>query len=483
MVQTVLIFMAGPYDYTVNIPQPPAQNFLQSLMGIQQLKQMQEQSAIQQQQAGFQMQQAQFAQEKQPLELAAMRAAEKSALASAAESGERKGLIGTQAKAAEFELDQKKNFQADMNKLASDPSKWTADKFMELGLKYPQSDWVNLAKMRNTLPTKVTNFGDNLGQQLVLSSQIGDTKTGNALLENALNVAKGDPELSSLVPRIEQLKDQYGKYPEQSATIAGMALQMFSPEKAKAMFGAIEERNKSEEIKAKTEGQLLKNRIDKYEADNGISLADIAKNKNELFKLEAAERAHVQSNPFVRKYIDSRTAFEMMKEAAPNASGDETLLTQFVKMGDPGSVVSVTEKGGVKNVTFSDYIGSLQARLVNDGSLSDAKRKELKDQAFKMLQAPLKQYKEYQEKSEPMYRERGLNPKNIFVLPSSEQILEDSKTQAAGPSSEEARIRAMLRPAAGFGNTMTPSRIQPQGGTFQGTPTDVDAILKQYGPR
>jgi hypothetical protein len=59
--------MAGPYDYSINIPQPPAQNFLQSLMGIRQLQQMEEQSAIQQQQAAF-------AQQMQPLQIEAERA-------------------------------------------------------------------------------------------------------------------------------------------------------------------------------------------------------------------------------------------------------------------------------------------------------------------------------------------------------------------------------------------------------------------------
>jgi hypothetical protein len=62
MVQAILIFMAGPYDYTVNIPQPPAQNFLQSLLGIQQLQGLQQQQDIQQQQA-------QFAQQMQPLQI------------------------------------------------------------------------------------------------------------------------------------------------------------------------------------------------------------------------------------------------------------------------------------------------------------------------------------------------------------------------------------------------------------------------------
>jgi hypothetical protein len=54
--------MAGQYDYTVNIPQPPAQNFLQSLLGIQQLQGLQQQQDIQQQQA-------QFAQQMQPLQI------------------------------------------------------------------------------------------------------------------------------------------------------------------------------------------------------------------------------------------------------------------------------------------------------------------------------------------------------------------------------------------------------------------------------
>lgn len=66
--------MAGPYDYTINIPQPPAQNFLQNLLGIQQLRQMQEQGAMQQQQSAIQQQQAQFAQQMQPLQLQAERA-------------------------------------------------------------------------------------------------------------------------------------------------------------------------------------------------------------------------------------------------------------------------------------------------------------------------------------------------------------------------------------------------------------------------
>jgi hypothetical protein len=130
---------------------------------------------------------------------------------------------------------------------------------------------------------------------------------------------------------------------------------------------------------------------------------------------------------------------------------------------------------------LSDYTTSLYAKLKNDGSLGDTKRKELKDAAFRMLQAPQKQYKEYQDNLDSVYRERGLNPKNIFVLPSSEQILEDATKQAgADMSTEEQRIRGMLRPAAGFGDTMTPSSpMVPQGRITIGG-SDIQSILNKY---
>ena len=492
--------MAGPYDYTVNIPQPPAQNFLQSLTGIMQIRNMQDQAAIAQQAADIQKQQAGFAQELQPLEKQRLEATI---------AAQRAGTSATQTsqQAAAYQLQQRKDLDAELLGMSSDPSKFTAENLQKLAVRFHSVDPTLLTRsgeMRKNIPDQAKIFGDNIAKNLVLTSVTGDSGAAIQQLDEQLKAAKNTPGLQDFVPKIEQLRDNFIKYPDQTVGLAAVGQTLFAPDQGKAITDVLSEQAKIKETQAKTkkedaarEGQLLDNRIKQYEADTGMSLKDIAKNKEERFKTEAAERAHIESEPFVRKYIDSRTAFEMIKKAPQNASGDEILLTQFVKMGDPGSVVSVTEKGGTRNVTLSDYVTSLYAKLKNDGSLGDTKRKELKDAAFRMLQAPQKQYKEYQDNLEPVYRERGLNPKNIFVLPSSEQILEDAKQQAAGPtgaintgtmpvapvSAEESRIRAMLRPAAGFGNTMTPSQIQPQGGTFQGTPSDVDAILKQYGPR
>jgi len=429
--------MAGPYDYTVNIPQPPAQNFLQSLTGIMQIRNMQDQAAIAQQQADIQKQQAGFAQELQPLEKQRLEATI---------AAQRAGTSANQTaqQTAQYQLDQRKALDTELLGISSDPSKFTADNLQRVAVKFHNVDptlLVRAGEMRKSLPDQVKIFGDNVAKNLVLTSVTGDSEAAIKQLDKQLEAAKNTPGLQDFVPKIEQLRDNFIKYPDQTVALAAVGQTLFAPDQGKAITDVLSEQAKIGKAKAETkkeeaalEGQLLDNRIKKYEADNGISLKDIQKNKEEKLKLETAERVHIEAQPFVRKYVDSRTAFEMMKTADPTASGDEALLTQFVKMGDPGSVVSVTEKGGVKNVTLSDYIGSLQAKLAGEGSLGEAKRKELKDQAYKMLKASEKQYKEYESKSTVRYKKQGLDPENIFVLPSSEQLREDAKKQAAGPA-------------------------------------------------
>jgi len=119
--------MAGPYDYTINIPQPPAQNFLQSLMGIRQLQQMEDQSALQQQQAAIAQQQAAFQQQMQPLEMAKAQAAIAAARASAAQSGASTNLLGIQASAAKLGLADKQLISSTLQNYFKDETKTVKD--------------------------------------------------------------------------------------------------------------------------------------------------------------------------------------------------------------------------------------------------------------------------------------------------------------------------------------------------------------------
>lgn len=112
--------MAGPYDYTINIPQPPAQNFLQSLLGIQQLKQMQEQSAIQQQQAAIAQQNAAFEQQMQPLRLKQLQEQINA-------SKTQQGLLGTQVDIAKLNLEEKRLVSSTLQNYLNDDTKTVKD--------------------------------------------------------------------------------------------------------------------------------------------------------------------------------------------------------------------------------------------------------------------------------------------------------------------------------------------------------------------
>lgn len=441
--------MPGPYDYTVNIPQPPAQNFLQSLSGIMQIRNMQDQAEIARQQS-------EFAKQMQPLEMARVKAATDAQRAAIAQSATSRdvALEGLRQSKITFDREEAKAKEgdkliADINELAKDPTSATRDKLLSLSYRAAAFNPKAYEPLKNMLKEhpRTGKMLENTASDVVFSIQGGQPDVALSSVEKNIKAAENtlqanpeDKEAKAALEFLAPVKKLLDEKKDGSAMVFGANfLRNVYPEQfdqvtkdMKEVAGIAETSAKTKKEQIATEGQLLDNRIKQYEADNGISLKDLAKNKEEKLKLETAERVHVEAQPFVRKYIDSRTAFEMMKTADPTASGDEALLTQFVKMGDPGSVVSVTEKGGVKNVTLSDYIGSLQAKLTSEGSLGEAKRKELKDQAYKMLKASEKQYKEYTGNLTARYKKQGLDPENIFVLPSSEVLREDTKKQAAG---------------------------------------------------
>lgn len=185
--------MPGPYDYTINIPQPPAQNFLQSLLGIQQLKGLQQQSEIAQQQAAIQQQQAQFAQQQQPLQLQHLQAGINAQNASAGHAGALTALTQVQTQAAQdaLKMQQAKNqaiseYQNEAVKLAENPTSWDANKLKSLSMKAavlePQtfqamnSLFQHLPQTQNTL--------SNAASEVMLSVNAGKPDIAKSSLDN-----------------------------------------------------------------------------------------------------------------------------------------------------------------------------------------------------------------------------------------------------------------------------------------------------------
>jgi hypothetical protein len=112
--------MAGPYDYSINIPQPPAQNFLQSLLGIQQLKGLQQQGELAQQQAAIQQQNAAFEQQMQPLRLKQLQEQINA-------SKTQQGLFGTQADIAKLNLEERRLVSSTLKNYLNDDTKTVKD--------------------------------------------------------------------------------------------------------------------------------------------------------------------------------------------------------------------------------------------------------------------------------------------------------------------------------------------------------------------
>jgi peptidoglycan hydrolase-like protein with peptidoglycan-binding domain len=201
-------------------------------------------------------------------------------------------------------------------------------------------------------------------------------------------------------------------------------------------------------------------------------------------KQENTMRSEFLGNPFLRTFPVRNQAYNEIIKAERSPTGDGSKITSFIKLQDPSSVVSVTEKG---QITSTTPIASLQAlinKFTNDGILDDKTRNDIDKQSKNIFEIAKASYQKEKNNTIAIAKRYGLNPDNIIPAYDTETEQQPAPSaQASGQSAEEQRIRAMLRPAAGFGNTMTPSQVPFQGGTFQGTPSDVDAILKQFGVR
>ena len=184
--------MPAPYDYTINIPQPPAQNFLQSLLGIQQLKGLQQQQELSQQQA-------QFAQQMQPLQLQTEQARLSQigqATATGAEALRQSKTIFDQQQA---DIKETQAFNADVLAASKDPTALTRDKLQELSIrstiKNPKA-FEPLQKMLADYP-RAGDVMANTASDVMLSIQAGKPAVAltsvDKQLSGAENTLKDNP--------------------------------------------------------------------------------------------------------------------------------------------------------------------------------------------------------------------------------------------------------------------------------------------------
>ena len=264
------MIMAGPYDYTVNIPQPPAQNFLQSLMGIRQLQQMEDQSAIQQQQAAIQQQQARFAQELQPLERQKLEAGIAAARANTAQSMASRdvtleGLRQSKKTFAEQEeiKKQEKLLNEDVMAVVKDPTLGTQERLRDISFRtalFAPKSHEPLQRMFEDFP-RAGKVLENTASNVIFAVQSGQPKVAVASVnkqleaaQNSLQINPDDKEAKATVSLLEGVKSQLdkGEY-GQAMVSASIFLKDQNPRKWNAVTGDLQELGKATKAVAEAE--------------------------------------------------------------------------------------------------------------------------------------------------------------------------------------------------------------------------------------
>ena len=121
-----------------------------------------------------------------------------------------------------------------------------------------------------------------------------------------------------------------------------------------------------------------------------------------------------------------RGTFENMKTSAKAATGqgDIALITQFMKMLDPGSVVRETEFATAQNA--AGYYEGLRAKLNQlQGTgelLTPAARNQYITLAKQYLEAAEREGKQIESSMSPVIKNYGLNPENIFGAPRQQEV-------------------------------------------------------------
>jgi len=278
--------MAGPYDYTVNIPQPPAQNFLQSLMGIQQLKGLQQQGELAQQQAAIQQQQAAFQQQMQPYEVQKAEAAIAAAKANAAQSGVaadigRENLRQSKQTFAEQEETKKQEnlLREDIMAVVKDPTLATQERLKDISFRtaiFASKSSEPLQRMFEDFP-RAGKVLENTASDVIFAVQSGQPKVAVASVnkqleaaQNSLQINPNDNEAKATVSLLKGVKSQMdeGKYGEAMVS-ASIFLKNQNSRKWNAVTGDLQELGKATKAVAEAKETQAKAKVEEAKLTPG----------------------------------------------------------------------------------------------------------------------------------------------------------------------------------------------------------------------
>jgi hypothetical protein len=484
--------MPGQYDYSINIPQPPAQNFLQSLTGIMQLKGLQQQGEIAQQQA-------QFAQQMQPLQIEAERARINQIGQATAASAE--ALKG--ARLQNEQLQRQSDFQKELVNFTSKPvEQWSESEVRSIAARG--------AAINPKATEGVINFWASQPKPEKTLVDDAAMKAGIAIAQNRPDVAKSivdqaklDAEKLGFTTALKFLDFGGSQLDQDPALAYATILGHFGTDKTKLdqLVTASELKGKLEETQAKTKKAEAEAITTKQEKQVDEQKAELEREKLKL------------GNQKLQQEIDAARDAEVNKFASENKEGyklkaqADSQVLQAQKAKDILQTIDSLQSQLPKNIgqSFVQYLRDKVPAYSNDisflrtqyealvapeakknlppGSASDADMREARKgitsrnatpeqfrKAVELIARETENQAKYTEaKLAWMSKNRGSVGSAVRDL----NIFGSNVPKGASLSAWWSKVGKNLDPYA------MPSEASPAAAG--GNPTDVDSILKRFG--
>lgn len=119
-----------------------------------------------------------------------------------------------------------------------------------------------------------------------------------------------------------------------------------------------------------------------------------------------------------KTFVDVRDAYGRVLASAkePSAAGDLSLIFNYMKILDPGSVVRESEfQVAAQAGGYGERIQSLVQRAMNGQRLADSVRKDFVDRAEKLFDAQLGSQAKLEDEFRRLAKERGIEPSTVIV--------------------------------------------------------------------
>lgn len=152
-----------------------------------------------------------------------------------------------------------------------------------------------------------------------------------------------------------------------------------------------------------------------------------------------------EAEPLVRSYVLRRDIAQGIRSALDleTSSGDASAITNLVKIDDPTSTVSITEAGRISGGNVPEQFIGLVNELRGKGRLSEKTRNDVLRLAKERMKTSQSEYDKYRDSTKKIAERYGLDPQNIFAIPSEslDSLLQpkkkptQGKTEASAPSS------------------------------------------------